>query len=267
MHRIGVHMMAMWMVFISLLSVQKQTSAADMTTPASSSWFDASFDKLDALPAFSLIAPSGFTPTQDYISWGLGGISHVPGTSNNSKAAASLGLGLALPANFGIAFNIDLEGRGLSKRQELSVNMGKYLTSLDMGISFGSRNITLWHDDGTRNTPSVYLAATKVFLLKDNLTIINAGVGNNDFRTIKDTAPSTSRLKVVSPFISLAYYPLPRLSLIADYTSGITSLGIGVVPLASWPFSLSLGVYDLAKAIPNHNKLSFIATLSAAYAF
>ncbi len=266
---LGMHfrMAAMWVIFISLLSVQQQASAAEATPPASSSWFGANFDELKALPAFSLVAPSGFTPTQDYISWGLGGISHVPNTSNNSKAAASLGLGLALPANFGITFNIDLEGRGLSKRQELSVNMGKYFTSLDMGVSFGSRNITLWHDDGTRNTPSVYIAATKVLLLKNNLGIINAGIGNNDFRTIKDTAPSTSRVKVVSPFISLAYYPLPRLSLIADYTSGITSLGVGVVPLASCPLSLSLGMYDVAKTIPNHNKLSFVATLSAAYTF
>lgn len=256
-----------WM-FISLCCIQQQAIAADTQVPQpTSSWFSASFDALDTIPSFSLIAPSGFTPTQDFISWGIGGISHVPNTTNNAKGAASIGLGLALPRNIGITFHIDATGRELSTQQELSFSLGKYFSGLDMSISAGARSITLWRDDGTKNTPSVYVAATKVLLFNDNLAIVNAGIGNNDFRIITDTAASTSRVKVASPFLSLAYYPLPSLSLMADYTSGITSLGVGMVPLASLPLSLSIGVYDIAKTIPGHKTLSIIASVSGSYTF
>ncbi len=249
---------ASWMMYIALIT----PAYADDTLN-----FTHDFNALKALPSFSLLAPSGFTPTQDFVSLGAGAITNTPTAAKDTSSAISLGFGIKLPANFGISLNVDMDGNNLSQRQELSMAMGKYFKGSDLGISFGIRNMTLWHDDGSRNIPSAYLAASKMLLWHKQLVILNIGLGNNDFRTISDISSSTDRAQTVSAFASAAYYPLPQVSFIADYTAGISSFGIGFVPLVSWPFSFNLGIYDVTKAIPTHNKTSFIASFSMSYTF
>ena len=226
-----------------------------------------SFRNATTLPAFSLLAPSGFTPTQNYMSASIGGIANIPATNNGSKGGASVGLGIVLPSDFGVALSIDMDAPQFSRRQELAMNAGKYFQDWDASLSVGIRNITIWHNDGSQNVPSVYVAASKIFVFEESLAIVNGGLGNNDYRVITDTAPSASRAKVLSPFISAAYYIMPQLSVIADYTAGITTLGAGVVPMPSWPLSLSVGIYDIGKAIPGHSDISWIASLSTSVTF
>jgi len=247
------------LTLISTQYIAVSHAAPQNTTP----FFTSNFNDASTLPAFSLFAPAGFTPTQDYFSFSLGGVSNIPTT----EGAISLGFGLALPSDFGVSLNVDMDIKNLSKRQELSMTTGKYLSSWDASISLGIRNVTLWHDDGSQNVPSVYIAASKILVLDKQLVILNAGFGNNDFRTISDTASSTVRTKTVSPFVSAAYYPFARTSVIADYTAGIMSLGIGLVPFSSLPINVSVGVYDLTKAIPTHTGTSILASASIAYGF
>jgi len=252
-------------------------SLLNMSTPATSDEvapeilddyaYITGFNNLETLPAFSLVAPSGSTPRENFVSSSLGGITNTPGSTEKVRGAASLGLGVAFPSDIGLALNIDLGGKNLGQRQELSVSLGKYFNSLDINVSLGMRNFTMWHDDGSKNNPSAFIAASKLLILQDTIAIFNVGFGNNDFRTITDAAPSSVRVKNLSPFASGAYYLLPQLSLIADYTSGIATLGVGLVPKASWPISVSLGIYDVTKTIPNHNKQSFIASVSSSYTF
>ncbi|MDQ7003899.1 MAG: hypothetical protein Q9N67_04765 [Ghiorsea sp.] len=172
----------------------------------------------------------------------------------------------------GAVFGLDLgsinpSDGGAFDRGDLSIAIGKYFDAYNTGVSLGVKNITLWYAGAGRNIPSYYAAATKVAVINDYVTIMNIGFGNNAFRTITDTRPSKDRTSKVSPFGSLAFYPAPQLSLVADYTAGITSVGIGVVPVAAWPISLTLGLYDVAKAVQGHDKAIFIASLAYAHSF
>ncbi len=225
------------------------------------------FRNATTLPSFSLLAPSGFTPNQNYMSASIGGIANAPITNNTSNIGVSLGLGIVLPSDIGVSLNIDMDAPQFSRRQELAMNVGKYFHNWDTSLSVGIRNITIWHDDGSQNVPSVYVAASRIFVFEENIAIINGGLGNNDYRVITDTAPSASRAKVLSPFISAAYYIMPQLSVIADYTAGITSLGVGIVPVTSWPLSLNIGTYDISKATPGHDNTSWVGSISTSYSF
>ncbi|MGL5098943.1 MAG: hypothetical protein ACRC6B_02725, partial [Fusobacteriaceae bacterium] len=70
----------------------------------------------------------------------------------------------------------------------------------------------------------------------------------------------------IGGFAAVAVYLMPQLSLIADYTSGITTAGIGFVPFPKLPVSFTMGASDLFKHA-EENKVSFIAGVSAAYTF
>ena len=205
--------------------------------------------------------------------FGIGGISDVPGSSTKVDGAMAVGYGTNLPfAGLGAAFTLDLgsinpSDGGMFNRGDLGISIGKFFQKQKLGIGIGVKNITLWHADAGKNTPSTYLAATKFIPLKDSMMIINGGFGNNAFRTITDTSSRSQRAKKVSPFASVAYYPLPQLSVVADYTAGITTLGVGIVPIAAWPVSVSLGWYDVAKVIPGDNKTAFVGSLSTSYSF
>lgn len=258
-------------MFLTLRNIATATTALSLTlavvAPAFADETSNNFRTATALPAFSLLAPSGFTPTQNYFAVSLGGIANIPATNNGSKGGSSVGFGLALPSDFGVSMNIDMDAPEFSKRQELAMSVGKYFSTWDVSMSIGIRNITIWHDDGSQNVPSMYVAASKIFVFEESIAIINGGLGNNDYRVITDTAPSSSRAKAASPFASAAYYFMPQVSIIADYTAGITTLGVGLVPIAAFPLSLSVGVYDIGKAIPGHVDTSWIASLSTSVTF
>lgn len=59
---------------------------------------------------------------------------------------------------------------------------------------------------------------------------------------------------------------MPQMSLIADYTSGVTTLGVGIVPSPKLPITITLGAYDIAEQ-GKQGVTSFIGGISAAYAF
>jgi len=236
-------------------------------------YYTTNFSKTKASPTFSMAAPSGLTPNKAVMFAGIGGITDISGSAKKTDGAMAVGYGTDLPfANMGAAFTLDLgsinpSDGGMFNRGDLGVSIGKFFKSVKIGVSVGMKNITLWHAAAGKDTPSTYIAATKIYKFQDSMAIFNAGLGNNAFRIITDDSPRSDRIKKVSPFASAAYYPIPQLSLVADYTAGISTIGFGVVPVAAWPVSLSLGLYDIGKAIPNRPNTSIVASMSSSYSF
>jgi len=263
--------------FLATLSILLPTFIAHAEAPNTpinpDYYFTYDFSKTKASPTFSMAAPSGLSPMQPVVFFGVGGISDVPGSSTKVDGAMAVGYGTDLPfAGLGAAFTLDLgsinpSDGGMFNRGDLGISIGKFFQKQKLGIGVGIKNITLWHADAGKNTPSTYLAATKFIALKNSMIIINGGLGNNAFRTITDTSSRSQRAKKVSPFASVAYYPLPQLSMVADYTAGLTTIGVGIVPIAAWPVSISLGLYDVAKVIPGDNNTAFVGSLSTSYSF
>jgi hypothetical protein len=260
--------------FFTIITVNTANSAEFLSPANADYYFTHNFSKTKASPTFSMAAPSGLVPSQQVGFMGIGGISNIPGSPTKTDGAMAVGYGMGLPwYNLGAAFTLDLgsinpSDGGMFNRGDLGISIGKFYKNIQTGISFGIKNITLWYADAGRNTPSSYLAATKIYNLSNSVVIINGGIGNNAYRTITDTASRSTRSKRISPFASAAYYPLPQLSLVADYTAGITTVGIGIVPVAAWPLSLSFGLYDVNNAIKDHrNGTPFIGSLSTSYNF
>ncbi|MDX8382421.1 MAG: hypothetical protein R8M14_09970 [Ghiorsea sp.] len=236
-------------------------------------YFTTNFAKAKASPTFSMAAPSGFSPNKPVVFFGIGGITDISGTPKKTDGSMAVGYGTNLPfADLGAAFTLDLGSinpadGGMFNRGDLGISVGKFVQSLGIGVSLGVKNITLWYASAGKNTPSSYLAATKIYKFKDSMIIINGGLGNNAYRTITDSSPRSERSKKVSLFASAAYYPVPQLSFVADNTAGITTLGLGIVPIAAWPVSISLGLYDVGKTIPDRSKTSLVGSLSTSYTF
>ena len=231
-------------------------------------------NKVHASPTFSLAAPSGLTPYQKVAFVGIGGIKDMPGRAASVDGAMTTGFGIEISKEdkIGVLFGLDLgsinpSDGGAFDRGDLSIAVGKYIDDYNVGVSAGVKNITLWHASAGRNTPSFYLAATKVAVVNEYVVIMNAGFGNNAFRTIYDTTPREDRATRASGFGSIAFYPVPQASVVADYTAGIASVGVGLVPVAAWPVSLTMGLYDVTKDIQGHDKTSWIASLAYAYSF
>lgn len=236
-------------------------------------FYTTNFAKTKASPTFSMAAPSGLTPNKAVMFFGIGGITDISGSAKMTDGAMAIGYGRDLPfAKLGAAFTLDLGSinptdGGMFNRGDLGITIGKFFPLVNVGVSVGIKNITLWHPAADRNTPSSYIAATKIYKFKDSMAIMNGGLGNNAFRTITDTSPSSDRIKKVSFFTSAAYYPIPQLSFVADYTAGISTLGVGIVPVAAWPVSISLGLYDVGNTIQNRPNTSIVASLSSSYSF
>ena len=93
---------------------------------------------------------------------------------------------------------------------------------------------------------------------------LTVGLGNNIYADVDEDEDGDKKDKVY-PFASLAAYVLPQMSLIADFTGGITSAGVSVVPFPSIPVSMTMGAYDISDETIQGT--SFIAGLSAAYVF
>lgn len=268
----GVLTVKQWLLVLFIMLNPLSLKAAEARD--SDYFFTLDPNKVHASPTFSLAAPSGLTPFQKVAFVGIGGSKNMPGRSVSVDGAMSTGFGFALSEEnkIGVLVGLDMgsinpSDGGAFDRGDLGLAIGKYFDKYNAGISLGVKSITLWHAAAGRNTPSVYLAATKIAMLGEYRTIMNIGFGNNAFRTLYDTASKSERSKRASMFGSVAIYPLPQLSVVADYTAGIASIGLGIVPVAAWPVSLSLGLYDVTKEIKDHDKAAFIASLGYSYSF
>ena len=223
------------------------------------------FQELRALPGFTINAPAGLVPGAGVVFAG------ISGTSNSDDTDGGLGFGFGYGNPYesvgGAASltvgSIDPRDGGSFNRGGLNLSLGHVFSEYGLGAAVGVTNIDLWHADHDQKLdPSFYGAVTK--LLPNDIApmTLTVGLGNNMYADNDETGDKKGK---VYPFVSLAAYVLPQMSLIADFTSGITSAGVSVVPFPSIPVSMTMGAYDISDETVQGT--SFIAGLSAAYAF
>ena len=160
--------------------------------------------------------------------------------------------------------SINTDESGIYDRGNINVSMGHTFSEYGVGLAVGMTGATLWHaNDDDELDPSFYAAVSKLLPNDVAPVILTAGFGNNVYA---DTNSTGDKKDKVYPFVSEAVYILPQVSLIADYTSGVASVGIGVVPFPTIPVTLTMGAYDIAKQ-GKQDETSFIGSLSAAYVF
>ena len=225
------------------------------------------FTEMAALPGFTLSAPAGLVPGAGVV---FGGVSGTYNSVEHTDGAMGFGIGYGNPyETLGGAISLSLgsinpDDGGAFNRGNLNVSVGHTFKEYGFGVAVGMSGATLWHDNsGDDIDPSFYGSVTK--LLPNDIApiAITAGLGNNAYA---DTNESGNKKDKVYGFVSGAVYILPQVSLIADYTSGVTSVGVGVVPFPSLPITLTAGAYDITKE-GVHEEVSFIGGLSAAYVF
>ena len=223
------------------------------------------FQELRALPGFTINAPAGLVPGAGVVFAG------ISGTSNSDDTDGGLGFGFGYgnpyesvggAASLTIG-SIDPRDGGSFNRGGLNLSLGHVFSEYGLGAAVGVTNIDLWHADHDQKLdPSFYGAVTK--LLPNDIAplTLTVGLGNNIYADVDEDGDKKDK---VYPFVSLAAYVLPQMSLIADFTSGITSAGVSVIPFPSIPVSMTMGAYDISDETVQGT--SFIAGLSAAYAF
>ena len=225
------------------------------------------YHEMAALPSFTMSAPAGLVPGGRVAFIGIAG-------SHNSVEGTDGGLG------FGIGYgnpyetvggaisvavgSIDPRDGGAFNRGNLNLSLGHTFKQYGFGVSVGMTGTDLWHDKSDEvSDPSFYGAVTKLLPNDVAPVVLTAGLGNNVYA---DTNASGDKKDKVYPFFAVATYIIPQLSLIADYTNGVTILGVGIVPSPKLPITITLGAYDISKQ-GNQNTISFIGSLSTAYAF
>ena len=223
------------------------------------------YQELKALPSFSINAPAGLVPGSGIAFVGISGTRNSHDTDGGFGFGVGYGnpyesLGGAISLSVG---SVDPRDGGSFDRGNINVSAGHIFSEYGLGISVGSSNIDLWHNDSKNKLdPSYYLSATKLLPNEIAPITITVGAGNNMYAKTDEKGNKNHK---VYPFISAAAYILPQLSIIVDYTSDITSAGFGIVPSPKLPVSLILGAYDITDETSFGT--SFMAGLSAAYTF
>ncbi|STO32287.1 Uncharacterised protein [Fusobacterium necrogenes] len=231
------------------------------------------YQELAAVPGFTMSAPAGLVPGKGVVFAGIGGLHTKGKKGNDTDGSMALGFGYGNPyETLGGAISLSLgsinpDDGGEFNRGSLNISLGHNFSNLGVGLAVGVNTIDMWHAKGSdKMDESYYVAMTK--LLPNGIVpvAVTAGVGNNDFAKITQTGDKKDHMH---PFVSLAAYVLPQVSLIADYTSDIVTLGVGLVPSPKLPITITMGAYNVNRETIDigNDKTSFIASLSAAYSF
>ncbi|MFA6878627.1 MAG: hypothetical protein WCQ76_06965 [Fusobacterium sp.] len=223
------------------------------------------FSQLNSVPSFSLGAPAGLAGGFGGAFIGVSGITD----KDDTDGGMSIGMGYGDPnkiggnVSLGIG-SIDPVDGGALNRGALNISAGHNFREHLIGVSVGVNSINLWHDNGEDydKTPSIYVATTKLLANERFPMAMTLGFGNNNYAKVNESGDKDEHFY---PFLSGAVYVMPQLSLIADYTSDIVTLGIGVVPFPDLPVSLTFGAYDVGHE-RDEDKVSFIGSLSVSFA-
>lgn len=225
------------------------------------------YQEVAAVPSFTMSAPAGLVASKGVI---FAGVSGTHNSVEGTDGGLGFGFGFGNPnETVGGAVSlavgsINPEDGGAFNRGNLNISVGHTFSQYGFGVAVGMTGADLWHDNSSNESdPSFYGAVTKLLPNDVAPIIVTAGLGNNVYA---DTNTSGDKKDKVYPFASVAAYIIPQLSLIADYTSGVTTLGVGIVPSPKLPITITLGAYDIAKQ-GSQETTSFIGSLSAAYVF
>ncbi|MGL4977953.1 MAG: hypothetical protein ACRC5G_08055 [Cetobacterium sp.] len=226
------------------------------------------FHEMATLPGFSMGAPSGLVGSYGVAFAGLsarkdknetdGALAFGMGFGNSEKIGGSASIGVG---------SIDPRDGGAFNRGNFNINAGHNFKQYGLGISAGVNGIDLWHatsEDGENQDPSFYAAATKLFPNDFVPMTLTLGFGNNSFADVN--IEESDRKDEIDGFGALAFYVLPQLSFIIDYTSNVLTTGISAVPFPQYPVSVNLGVTNLNEQGPNP-EVAVIGSIAAAYIF
>lgn len=225
------------------------------------------FHEMATLPGFSMGAPSGLVSSYGVAFAGISGRRD----SDDTDGAMALGMGFGNPDTIGGAVSLGIgsinpRDGGSFNRGNLNLNVGHHFKEYGFGWSVGMTGLDLWHAshlDGDRQDPSFYTAVTKLWANDILPVAITAGFGNNSYADINK---ENDRKDKVDGFGAVAFYLIPQLSLVVDYTSNILTTGISVVPFPEYPISVNLGATNLTEQGSN-DKVAAIGSIAAAYVF
>ncbi len=231
------------------------------------------FSGLAALPGFSFGAPSGLVPGFGTAFMSIAGTTY----SDDTDGALALGAGFGDPVKYlgGAASlsigSIDPSDGGAFNRGSLNLSLGRHIPKYGLGIAVGVSNIDIWHETNEDELdPSYYGAVTKLFPNDIAPVIISAGMGSNSYADISKDNPKTTRNDREhkwDEFVSAAVYVHPQMSLVADYTSGITTLGTSLVPMPAYPVTIGLAAQDVFKEDEEVDSVKFLGTLAVGFTF
>ena len=246
--------------------------ASAQNTPDKLFWVADDFGQMGVLPSYSFGAPSGLVPGWGTAFAGFAGVTSN-GVTSDTDGAFSFGAGYGDPINsvggavvIGIG-SIDPRDGGSFDRGNLNVSLGHTFQDYGLGVAVGVSNLDLWHNSGDmRVDQSLYAAVTK--LLPNDIAplVVSAGFGDNGFVDVDRNLTEEKRRDKTGPFASVAAYVLPQVSLILDYTSGITTFGTSIVPFPDYPIIIGLAAYDLGQERPV-DEVSFLGTLTTGFRF
>ena len=229
------------------------------------------YSELATAPGFTFGAPSGLVPGS-----GVGFIA-VSGThnSNDTDGGMALGAGFGDPVNSlgGSAAlslgSIDSRDGGAANRGSANLSVGKSFPKYGFGTAVGVSNIDLWRAHGSDEmTPSYYFAATKLIPNEYAPVILTAGFGSNSYAPISKIKNSKDDLENKwGGFFSGAVYIHPQMSLVLDYTSGMTTFGTSIIPIPRYPVSIGLAAQDLFKENKQQDEIQFLGTLAIGFKF
>ena len=251
-------------------AAQDSAALSSAQTGNGSFYIAKNFSDLAMLPGFSMGAPVGLVPSWGVVFGGISGATNPTGSSTNTDGAISSGFGFGdANKNIGGALTLGIGSinptdGGEFNRGYAGLSMGHFFVKSLTGVSVGIQNIGGWTAGGDMPDKSYDAAVTQ--LLPNNFmpVVVTAGLGNNLYAFERSTRPATTS---VAPFGAVAVYVLPQVSLIADYTSGVTTLGTSIVPIAKLPIVVSLGARDIFKYEEGRTKISFIGSVGYAYTF
>jgi hypothetical protein len=258
----------------SSMGLSTLREATAQTTPDKLFYVADDFGEMRVLPSYSFGAPTGIVPGWGVAFAGIAGITESGLVSHQQEdGGVSAGVGWGDPINFvggavviGMG-SIDPRDGGAFDRGNLNVSLGHTFTDYGLGVAVGVANVDLWHNSGDmRVDQSIYGVVTKLLPNDIAPVVISAGLGDNGFVEIDRSLTEEERRDKVGPFVSAAAYVLPQVSLVLDYTSGVTTFGTSIVPFPDYPIILGLAAYDLAKERPSDD-ISFLGTLVAGFSF
>lgn len=233
------------------------------------------FHEMATLPGFTLMSPSGLVSSYGVVFAGLSGLKDA----ENTDGAFAMGMGFGDSNTLGGAVSlgigsVDPRDGGSFNRGTLNLNVGHHFKEYGFGWSVGMTGLDLWHatkTDGDNQDPSFYTAVTKLWANEFIPIAITAGIGNNSYADIN--IEKRDRKDEVDGFGAIAFYLIPQVSLIVDYTSNVLSSGFGIVPFPDYPISLNLGATNINEQGSkdedgsSNGKVAFIASIAAAYVF
>lgn len=232
------------------------------------------FSQLKILPSFTFAAPSGLVPGFGTVFFGLSGVA-----SNTHFDKGDVDGGFSVGGGFGDPFkavggyaslalgSVNPADGGFGDRGSLGLGLGHTFSAFGLGVSAGVTNIDLWHGTSAQEIqdPSFYGSVTKLLTNDIAPVVLTAGAGNSMFGNI-NSGNLDSRKYDIKEFVAAAVYVLPQLSLVADYTSGVTTGGVSCVPCPNYPVVIGLAANNIFSQGAGGD-INALVTIGCAFSF